>query len=283
MSAPKRSLPRLPWYTLFIVFALWVICWLAVVNWCTTDYRNRWAIRGQFGDMFGAVNALFSGLAFAGLIITITQQNRALQLQQDEIIENGNIIKRQIFDNTFFSMLSMHNDLVNSIDLRDSRTKILTVEGKDCFEVFFTRLEKEINSYISKSVEATQIVKEDIVKGMEIGKYIELYEAFYKKNQKNLGHYYRNLYSLVSMVDNSALDDDSKYQYVKIVRAQLSMYELMLLFYNCLSIGKDKFKPLVEKYALLKHINKGGLFKSNHIELYPATAYVRVSKKSATA
>lgn len=27
--------------------------------------------RGTFGDQFGAVNALFSGLAFAGLIYTI--------------------------------------------------------------------------------------------------------------------------------------------------------------------------------------------------------------------
>lgn len=33
------------------------------------------AKRGQFGDMFGTLNALFSGLAFAGLIITIRQQH----------------------------------------------------------------------------------------------------------------------------------------------------------------------------------------------------------------
>ena len=36
---------------------------------------NDWGQRGQFGDLFGVVNALFSGLAFAGLIITIRQQH----------------------------------------------------------------------------------------------------------------------------------------------------------------------------------------------------------------
>lgn len=38
-----------------------------------------WEQRGQFGDLFGVVNALFSGLAFAGLIITIRQQHLDLK------------------------------------------------------------------------------------------------------------------------------------------------------------------------------------------------------------
>jgi len=41
--------------------------------------------RGEFGDMFGAVNALFSGLAFAGLIFTIHVQRKELSLQREEL------------------------------------------------------------------------------------------------------------------------------------------------------------------------------------------------------
>lgn len=44
-----------------------------------------WAIRGQFVDMFGALNALFSGLAFAGIIFTIRQQKEELELQREEL------------------------------------------------------------------------------------------------------------------------------------------------------------------------------------------------------
>lgn len=44
-----------------------------------------WASRGQFGDLFGAANALFSGLAFAGLIYTVLLQRKELQLQREEL------------------------------------------------------------------------------------------------------------------------------------------------------------------------------------------------------
>jgi hypothetical protein len=40
---------------------------------------------GQFGDVFGAVNALFSGLAFAGLIYTALLQRIELGLQRQEL------------------------------------------------------------------------------------------------------------------------------------------------------------------------------------------------------
>lgn len=48
-------------------------------------YIPTWSERGTFGDMFGAVNTLFSGLAFAGLIYTIYLQSNELSLQRDEL------------------------------------------------------------------------------------------------------------------------------------------------------------------------------------------------------
>jgi len=41
--------------------------------------------RAQNGDMFGPTNALFSGLAFAGLIYTIIMQRKELEMQRDEL------------------------------------------------------------------------------------------------------------------------------------------------------------------------------------------------------
>lgn len=43
------------------------------------------AARGQFGDMFGLANALFSGLAFTALIFSLHMQRRELALQRDEL------------------------------------------------------------------------------------------------------------------------------------------------------------------------------------------------------
>jgi hypothetical protein len=46
---------------------------------------------GPFGDMFGALNALFSGLAFAGLIIAILLQREELKLQRQTLTEQLNV------------------------------------------------------------------------------------------------------------------------------------------------------------------------------------------------
>jgi hypothetical protein len=46
---------------------------------------DGWSDRGSFGDMFGAVNTLFSGLAFAGLIYANVMQSKELSLQREEL------------------------------------------------------------------------------------------------------------------------------------------------------------------------------------------------------
>jgi hypothetical protein len=44
-----------------------------------------WIVRGQFGDTFGSINSLFSGLAFAGIIYTVLLQRQELTLQRREL------------------------------------------------------------------------------------------------------------------------------------------------------------------------------------------------------
>ncbi len=43
------------------------------------------ALRGQFGDLFGGLNAFFSGLAFLGVIYAIFLQRGELELQREEL------------------------------------------------------------------------------------------------------------------------------------------------------------------------------------------------------
>ena len=71
----KPSYGQLVWL-LLAVAGLWATCGYLLYN-----DQNR----GTFGDMFGAVNALFSGLAFAGIIYTILLQRRELELQREEL------------------------------------------------------------------------------------------------------------------------------------------------------------------------------------------------------
>jgi len=44
------------------------------------------AARGQLGDLFGGVNAIFSGLALAGVVTAVILQSKELQLQRGEML-----------------------------------------------------------------------------------------------------------------------------------------------------------------------------------------------------
>lgn len=80
---------------------LWALCLAAVVLalWILTPFAMKWlglnlAERGQAGDIFGSINALFSGLAFGGVIIAILLQRKELALQRRELMLTREEIKR---------------------------------------------------------------------------------------------------------------------------------------------------------------------------------------------
>lgn len=53
-------------------------------------------IQGQFGDMFGALNALFAAFAFAGLIYAILLQREDLKLTKEELSKQTEVITAQL-------------------------------------------------------------------------------------------------------------------------------------------------------------------------------------------
>lgn len=63
-----------------------VLVFIIVFAWTCSGYiLYSFENRGTFGDMFGAINALFSGLAFAGVIYAILLQRKELELQREEL------------------------------------------------------------------------------------------------------------------------------------------------------------------------------------------------------
>lgn len=96
---------------------------------------------------------------------------------------------------------------------------------------------------------------------------------FYGECQASIGHYYRNLYNIVRFVKDSDIDD--KWFYIRVVRAQLSVYELSLLFYNCLSVHGKGSKPLVEEFTLLKTIDDRDLIVPTDRQYFNPTAFDR--------
>jgi hypothetical protein len=92
------------------------------------------------------------------------------------------------------------------------------------------------------------------------------YFKYYGGHQFRLGQYFRHLYQLVNFVnDQTFLSEKQKYNNMKILRAQLSSYELLVLFFNSISIlgndweyriesTNDFSTPFITKYQLIKNI-----------------------------
>jgi hypothetical protein len=79
-----------------------------------------------------------------------------------------------------------------------------------------------------------------------------------------------NLSHIIKFVDTShvlAADSERK-RYTSLVRAQLSGTELFLIFYNGLCPHAAKFRPLIEKYGLLEHLDKSLLLHEAHAQFY---------------
>ena len=53
-----------------------------------------WQTRGQFGDTFGALNTLFTGWAFVGVLFTLFQQSREIEEGREKIEEQRAIQKK---------------------------------------------------------------------------------------------------------------------------------------------------------------------------------------------
>lgn len=64
----------------FVIVAMLFLGGMVIYN-----LIDNWSDRASFGDMFGAINALFAGLAFAGVIYAILLQRRELELQRLEL------------------------------------------------------------------------------------------------------------------------------------------------------------------------------------------------------
>jgi hypothetical protein len=113
----------IPLFVLLAVGGLWLSNMLLYRSACLSL-----AERGQFGDQFGAVNALFSGLAFAGIIYTLMLQQKDLKMQRDamemqrqEMAKSREEFEQQNFQNKFFALMKHQLDLLTRASAAVSR------------------------------------------------------------------------------------------------------------------------------------------------------------------
>lgn len=98
----------------------------------------------------------------------------------------------------------------------------------------------------------------------------------YDSNEHFLGHYFRNLYNTVMVIDGEkGLSREEKYHYIKILRTQMSTPEIWLLFLNSMSIMGANWQKnkLIEKYDLIKNIPENYSTHINPKNYYPTLTF----------
>lgn len=192
--------------------------------------------RGTFGDMFGAVNALFSGLAFAGIIITILLQRKELSLQRQELEETRAELKRtadaqdtqikvlmsQQYQTTFFSLLNAHTNLIGGLNFNN--------------EIGIHGLANFYNELYNSTLAYNDLLKKKHFEKCELTGNNPFYilqkypHAFYT--------FFRDLITLVKVIDEKLPD----ILYYDILFNYLTIYEKYLIGIYCDCFDDDNTK-----------------------------------------
>ena len=275
-------------YWPLILLSVGVVGLFSLSWWWLATTINNPEKQGQFGDQFGAVNALFSGFAFAGLIFTIILQKKELALQREELTltreelkgqkeqleEQNKTLKIQRFENTFFQMLTQFQEIVNNItySYKYISGEVHTVKGREAFYDSFEIAEHKtkLQDWHPTHINHQYIGMRDIIQSLGYDGYMESFTPTY------FDHYFRFLYRILKFIYTSPLVStfEEEYEYTCMLRATLSRYELVWLYYNGLSYGKDRLKPLIERYAMLNNLRVDLLAdKKEEFGIYEACAF----------
>lgn len=255
-------------YTMYIVGSVLVVIAVWAATFILYYLYNKSEERGQFGDMFGAVNALFSGLAFAGLIITLIQQREELSLQRNELKqtryefkEQNKTMKRQRFENTFFNLMSLHQNITDNLEFKKidyliegNKTSIL--KGREVFKYLYP---KQLYPLLGISFGCGD--KEAI-------------ELLNNKNFKVFDYYLHFFEGILKFIDESdLLENEERLQYTIMLRNTLSDYERYTIFYYFVAHG-GWHKSIAEKYGLFYGMEKSYLGNEEHYDLFEPCAYL---------
>lgn len=274
-----------------IVIGAWLLSWLFL----EIAYKGHPTI-GEFGDMFGATNALFSGLAFVGVIYAIILQRKELRLQRSELrqtreefkIQNDTLAKQR-FENTFFQMIELHHEIVDKLSYRDTsehynpssgtivydttweKRNMLSFAKKSLIDIIKIQIATNSNQDMANSDEDDIV----IIRNLNAWKNIQdAYKEFYYKEDfgSKLSHYYMNLYHIFKFIyTNPYLLPKEKKDYSSIARAQLSQDELFLVYYNAMYEyhGNPKFLFLVKEFNLMENFDASDVDKFlSHQEIF---------------
>ncbi len=220
-----------------------------------TDALKAEAIRaqaqtawGQLGDFLGGtLNPLVSFLALFVLLLNYKSQTEELRATQETLQNQVNATFQDRQEARFFDLIRLYQDTIDEVKfrLRDG-----VYEGKRAF-FEFNNLHIDVTS---------DPIEESIKRAV----------AQLRTHDYLFDHYFRVLFNILS-ISKTLLNKDL-HVFLKLLRAQLSKDELIVLALNTQSEEGRKMISLIEDFGLLKHLPKGP-FRSKLEESLPRKCF----------
>ncbi|CAK1803463.1 Phage abortive infection protein [Vibrio crassostreae] len=287
-------------WIIFIAVVAVIVVFSAFVDKFGIGYWDKVEEWAQTGDFFGGIlNPIFAFLSLILIAYTLMQNKKALEqskvaleqskdaLKQNEsALEVGNeelklsriefsksveALESQVdqfnfqrFENTFFNMLTLQNEILNTVVFNSTSISPLKNPKNE------SSTSRAAFSSILRWIDG-----EDENEDEQFAT-LSNYDLFQVQANQVVGHYYRNLYQIIKFIDDSGLCDDDKEKYARILRAQLSSDEIAVLFFNCLSpkVDSGQFKSFVITYKMLEHLTVDPFFHIGYARISTQLVYV---------
>jgi len=203
-------------------------------------YSDEMSVYGTLGDYFGGiVNPILGFITFTALLFTVY-----LQLQQ------STESKKLTFENSFHKLLDLHNNIISDLSYKGGHKRLS-----------FTKFIDE--KLVFDESDELYVIHKSTNGGYLLSRAKKVYRVFNRKENAYFGHYFRSLYRILKTIEKSSLTEEDKQGYARVLRAQLSMDELAVLYINCLPFVCDKgeFQKLIIRFSMLEHLS---ISKLNH-------------------
>ena len=270
-------------------------------------------IGGIAGPIVGFIGVILTFLAFYIQFQANQVQIQALNEQKISAKQQENQILLQQFESNFFELLKLHRENVSELDYRRNRGRNVIIKiVNEFFEIIEEFKKSKTNSIEAHKLDEQDIANitftilffgidetvSDVLENRFFQKYgtVEIsisvfireelrafpnpYDAdkyYFNGHQSRLGHYFRHLRRIVTFVHrNNFLSLTQKKDYIRILRAQLSNHEQILLFFFSIcdlglkwELKNDNNETLITTYNLIRNIPLGAIYGFSPKRYYP--------------
>lgn len=210
------------------------------------------SVLNDFGSLTaGTVGLLWSLAGVFLLIASLQEQKKATQ-------DNSKSMRVQQFENTFFQLINVHYQIVNSlkmiildeagVPLKNEDGFIAEKNGISCFLALAQAINEQFTEHNHGQRPFVDIAKEQLY----------IYSA-------ELGHYFGNFFNIIRYVYSTKnIDDNERANYFEILKGQLSNYELVIILYQDFAKANSLQKEIIEKFQIFENLDLEILFSGDY-------------------